>query len=609
MRGNRIMARRTPFLTGRFIASSILLFLLLLPVTAAGSEPWAPKPKADQVLSPRLTAPSPELDESDRKAWVFFTDKQISNEGEYLRAVSRANRSLDGHATIRRQKMKHTTLAGIHDLPVPRDYIDRVLAAGAGHRTTTRYLNGVSVEAPVEVLRRIAEFPFVRSIEPVRSSSRKPVTPDRPAPKRAAGKFLYNMNYGPSLGQLEMIQVPALHDLGFSGNGVRICMLDTGFKRSHEALDGVNVIAEWDFINDDPNTSEEPGDPSGQHSHGTKILSLIGGNQTGELIGPAYGAEYLLGKTEDVSQEEPIEEDWWVEGVEWADSNGADIIASSLGYKDWYTYADMDGNTATTTIAADLAAWNGILVCTSAGNEGDSDWIYMLAPADADSIIATGAVWYDSTLASFSSRGPTYDGRIKPDLAAQGVYTYSVDPYTNSGYDDCHGTSCSNPILAGAAALVLEANPFLTPFELITLLKENASQASSPDTALGWGIIQTADAMNQATYVQIENELTNYGYKPPVMPKALTLAASPNPFNPTVLLTVNLLSPSFLKVRIYDARGALVDTLAAESLDTGEHSFPWNGTDRLGRDVPSGVYFARAEGVGLKVVEKLNLVR
>ncbi|RPJ43752.1 MAG: hypothetical protein EHM19_08080, partial [Candidatus Latescibacterota bacterium] len=463
-----------------FVLPAVLSLLSAGPAGAA--DPWASVPREAVVLSKDFESRSGAASGAPLKAWIYFTDKGIIDGVAYQSALSRAMERFDGHARMRRQKTMGSELASYRDIPLHAPHVDGVLALGAKKRAASRYLNAVSVEATLAVLGRIAELPFVRKIEPVRGFSRRPALPDpaRPAPAPSPGKRAYTIDYGGSLGPLEMMQVPALHDQGYDGSGIRIGVLDTGFQRTHEALVEVNVIAERDFINDDGNTAPEPGDPPGQHSHGTRILSLLAGYEPGEMMGPAFGAEYVLAKTEDTSQEVPIEEDYWVEGIEWADSIGADIVTSSLGYSDWYTYADMDGKTATTTIAADMAAANGILVCTSAGNEGDAEWTYVTAPADADSTIATGAVWDDTTLVSFSSRGPTYDDRIKPDLVAQGVYVHSADPYDDHAYSWCHGTSCSNPLLAAAAALVLQANPFLPPYTLIQSLKSTATQSASP---------------------------------------------------------------------------------------------------------------------------------
>ncbi|MFH1681545.1 MAG: S8 family serine peptidase [Candidatus Eisenbacteria bacterium] len=590
------------------LAPLVLLPLLLSAARAGAADPWSPKPREAVVLSPDL-APEAKAGGGELKAWVFFTDKAMRDETEFRIACSRLAARLDPRGMYRRQKMGHGDPVAHHDLPVHQAYVERVIELGAKKRAVSRYLNAVSVAAPLPVLRAIADLPIVRSIEPVRVFSRREISTDRPPPFPAAPTRRYTLDYGASLGQLEMMQVPALHDEGHSGGGIRVCLLDTGFKRTHESLQSLYLIAERDFINDDDDTGEEPGDPPGQFSHGTKILSLIAGYRPGELIGPAYGAEYLLAKTEDTSQEEPIEEDWWVEGIEWADSMGADIAATSLGYSDWYTYEDMDGNTATTTIAADLAAWNGLLVCTSAGNEGDSDWRYVTAPADADTIIATGAVWSDTTIAAFSSRGPTHDGRIKPELVAQGVYTYAADPFDDHAYVWCHGTSCSNPLLAGAATIVLEANPFLNPHALIEVLKTTATQPDSPDTAMGWGLIQAEDALNLATSVQNQRDLVVWGGKVPRAEKPLLLRAAPNPFNPTVSFSVSVKTATVLRVRVYDARGTLIDTLFNDTVPAGDHEVIWSGTDRDGNEAPSGVYFAQADGAGVRVTEKVSLVR
>ncbi|MBM3320615.1 MAG: S8 family serine peptidase [Candidatus Eisenbacteria bacterium] len=590
------------------ILAPLALFASLAAPAAGATDPWSPQPREGEVLSSRLDR-APKTAEGDRKAWVFFTDKAIPDEAMFRIAASRFAMRLDARSMVRRQKMGRAEIVGFHDLPVHQEYVDQVLALGANKRALSRYLNGVSVSAPLPVLRAIAELPFVRSIEPVRAFSRAEVAPDRPRPAEAAAKRAYSLDYGPSLGQLEMMQIPPLHDEGYDGTGMRVCLLDTGFKRTHESLQNVVVIAERDFINDDGNTSEEPGDPPGQFAHGTKILSLIAGYKPGSLIGSAYGAEFLLAKTEDTSQEQPIEEDWWVEGIEWADSMGADVASSSLGYSDWYTYQDMDGNTATTTIAADLAAWNGILVCTSAGNEGSSDWRYVTAPADADTIVAVGAVWSDTVIASFSSRGPTFDGRVKPELVAQGVYAHSADPYDDQTYSTCHGTSCSNPLLAGAATLVLQGNPFLTPYAVIAALKTTATRSESPDTAYGWGLVQAEDALYLVTSVRNQDDLVRWGGKLPPAEKTLELRASPNPFNPTVSFSVQVRIATNLRIRLYDARGALVDTLFNDAVAAGEHEVVWSGTDREGKPLPSGVYFAQAECPGVRVTEKLTLVR
>jgi hypothetical protein len=282
-----------------------------------------------------------------------------------------------------------------------------------------------------------------------------------------------------------------------SGKGILITILDTGFWLHHPAFDYIlnsgRLIATHDFINNDDNVEDQNDQ---QRGHGTAVWSAVGGFVSDTLVGCAYGAQFALAKTEIVSQEIQIEEDNWVAGVEWADSIGADVVSSSLGYNDWYTYKDMDGKTAKCTIAADLAVSKGIVVVNAAGNERNCSfppcWNYVIAPADGDSVIAVGAVDLQGNIASFSSMGPTYDGSIKPDVDACGVSTYCASAY--GGYTRASGTSLSTPLVAGVCALFLEIHPQWKPYDVINALHSTSSQADHPDTLMGYGIVNAAKA-------------------------------------------------------------------------------------------------------------------
>jgi len=234
-------------------------------------------------------------------------------------------------------------------------------------------------------------------------------------------------------------------------------MLDTGFFTDHNVFQPERIVAEYDFIQADSVTQNQEGDNPSQHNHGTATASAAGGYLNGELRGVAYGCKFLLAKTEIVDQEIQAEEDYYVAALEWGEALGADVVSSSLGYLDWYTYEDMDGATAVTTNGVDYAVSLGMVCVTAAGNEGNSDWFYMIAPADADSVIAVGAVDSLNAIAAFSSHGPTYDGRIKPEVLARGVATYAAGTASADAFISASGTSLSTPLVAGAAAVILQA--------------------------------------------------------------------------------------------------------------------------------------------------------
>jgi subtilisin family serine protease len=453
-------------------------------------------------LSPRvqalLAAQNPGV---AMKVWVFFTDKGLPSEATYQEALRDYEGRLPVRALERRRLRKAGNLVDVYDLPVHDPYVQGVIAAGGRVHSRSRWLNGVSASVTPEAIRVLARLPFVRSIEPV-TVYRRPLPP-APVPdiqtKPAAPSDEYALDYGSSFTQLAQIRVPQLHALGLSGRGVLVAMFDTGFNLNHTAFDSLRtrVVAEKDFIHGDGNTADDPqqGDVSGQHDHGTETLSTVAGYAPGSLIGPAYGASFLLAKTESVAFEQQVEEDWWMQAVEWADSMGVDVISSSLGYNAWYTYEDMDGETAVTTQAANIAVSRGIVVVNAMGNEGQSLWQKMIAPADAPGAVSVGAVDSTGTLAAFSSKGPTFDGRIKPDVVAMGVAVRVVNPNSADQYFRLNGTSFATPLVAGVAALLLEAYPHWTPAQVLAALRSNASRAAVPDTLMGHGIVHALNAL------------------------------------------------------------------------------------------------------------------
>jgi serine protease AprX len=433
---------------------------------------------------------------SQQKYWIFFKNKGYSDNQKYNLITSEKER-LSQRALSRRAKvLPEDELINEDDLPLFQPYLVNLNSLGIKPIVKSRWLNAISAKLTSDQISQVEKLVFVSKIKPVSQFKRE--LPQQPPIEFLAKPQVYKFDYGPSLDQNEIMHVPEVHDLGLDGSGVIVGMLDTGFNyKLHEAFSHLDVIAEYDFINNDSTTQNEPDDKDApdQQSHGTNTLSVLGGFKEGKLIGPAFGASFLLAKTENVRSETPIEEDYWVAGIEWLERMGVDVVNSSLGYNDWYTYEDMNGKTAVTTIAADKAVEKGVVVVNSNGNEGDKAWHYMIAPADGFNVISVGAVYNTGQLVGFSSRGPTYDGRTKPDVVAMGSNVYSAQPATLDVYSGVSGTSFSSPLTAGVAALVLQAHPYLTPFQVRDALRETADRAQNPDNDYGWGLVNAYEAI------------------------------------------------------------------------------------------------------------------
>ena len=421
--------------------------------------------------------------------WVLFQDKAISGE-QIPAALEQRKATLAPRAVARRRRARGDAGGDVRDLEVAPSYLAGVLATGAVLRATSRWLNAASVTADAEQRLSIETLPYVIATRPVarRTSPLEPLSPPGPGGCcSSATSGERDGSHGVAEAQLALIGIPALHDCGLDGTGVVVGVQDTGFLRQHQAFAQLTVLAEHDFIHDDGNTADEPGDPPGQHNHGTSVLGLLAGLDEGNYAGVAPRVTVILSKTEDTSQEQPIEEDWWIEGIEWIESLGADMMTASLGYIDWYTPEDMDGQTALTSVAAGVAVENGLILVNAAGNQGPGPTT-IIAPADVEGVITVGAVDVAGTLADFSSRGPTADGRIKPNVCAVGVDNWVVDPATTNGYAQGSGTSYATPMVAGLVALLLQAFPTFGPVQMRALLTSTASQAALPDNGYGWGI-------------------------------------------------------------------------------------------------------------------------
>lgn len=422
--------------------------------------------------------------------WVFFTDKGVESAGLEA-ALGRAERELSPRALARRVRERGDRGVDLRDVPPAPGHVAAVLATGARLRASSRWLNAISVEADAGQRAAIAALPQVGRVRPVARGRR--VAPAGPRVRDA-----WDMSAGPGLApagayglaqeQLELLGVPALHACGLTGEGVVLGVQDSGFTLAHQAFAGLEVIAARDFVHGDDVVSDEPNDKPGQHDHGTAVLSLIVG-QDGEIFsGVAPGVSVVLAKTEDVSQEVPAEEDYFVAGLEWIEGMGADVWTASLGYIDWYAYEQLDGKTTVTAQASMVALQNGLIMFNAMGNSGPKP-ASLISPADVDGIIALGATDFGGAVAGFSSRGPTADGRTKPDVLAPGAGVWCVKPNTPDEYGQLNGTSLATPLAAGVGVLLKQAYPKLGPAQMLELLRSTASDAGAPNNDRGWGMI------------------------------------------------------------------------------------------------------------------------
>lgn len=453
-------------------------------------------------------------DTDEHLVWIFFKDK-----GENLSHYFENPESVVSERSLKRRSkvLPQGELITMLDIPVNQEYIKDLVKKGFRVKHVSKWFNGVSGYLNRSEVGVISELSSVLRMDIVNKyKKRDPVINDynySPVIElNIQPEITHLLDYGPSITQLNQIRVPDVHDMGYAGEGILICSMDAGFDNlAHEVFDSMNIVDMWDFVDNDP-------DPSQIGTHGTKTLSMIGGFKEGQLIGPAFNADFLLARTENDENgvETPVEEDNWIAALEWADDKGVDVITSSVSYLVYdppfesYTWQDMDGNTALITIAADLAVKRGIVVVNSAGNEGyNSNHNTLNAPADGDSVIAVGSVGSDGLRSNFSSVGPTADGRIKPDLMAMGsggIY-YATSTSTSSYGSSSVGTSFSAPLVAGVAALLLSVDSTLTPVELLNFLKQTASRSTNPNNLYGWGIVNTLSAFN---LINAGGELTSF---------------------------------------------------------------------------------------------------
>jgi len=479
--------------------------------------------------------------EANSTYWVKLKDKigtpfQISHPEAFL-----SQRSID-------RRSKQLIAIDETDLPVSPDYLTNLKMLGARVLHTSKWLNGATVRIlDTTLIKTIAALPFVQSVQltkpsnVIKSSRLKFNEPEEIAD-------IAPSQYGNAYNQLSQLNGDYLHNKGFRGKGIQIAVIDAGFWKVNEiaAFDSLRtshrILGTHDFV--DPQS-----DIYLQHTHGMSVFSTMGGNLPGTLVGTAPDASFYLFRSEDAATEYPIEEDNWVAAAEMADSVGVDVINSSLGYSLFddptmnHPYSDMNGVKNRVTQGANMAYEKGILVFTSAGNEGNSPWRHIISPSDGKNVISVAAVDKLGIRASFSSEGPAYGGAVKPNVAAQGLAAFLVT--SNGEIGTSSGTSFSSPIMTGMGACLMQANPQATVKQLKLAIEQSASMYLTPDSLLGFGIpdFQKADLILKSLEVKSMETGTSW-------------AVSPNPFSDYIF--IRQLDSNGLKncrINIYSIQG------------------------------------------------------
>ncbi len=444
--------------------------------------------------------------QSQQKYFIYFKDKGIEKGNvlnKELPQYKTALNMLSEKAIERREKAKNSTdIIDYTDIPVYSNYIKQIEQLGIKISNKLDWFNAVTAYLTVEQLNQVKLKPFVSSIEKVKTLYKKNIDllSDKSQSQRLVPSISDSSEYGSSYSQNNLSDIIKVHNMNINGEGVIIGVLDSGFDwKNNNATKNMNILKEYDFVFGDNITANQDGDAASQHNHGTYVLSIIGGYEPNMMIGVAYKSKFILAKTEDVRSETRIEEDNYAAALQWMENLGIDIATSSLGYNEFdggitYDYNDMDGNTTIVTKAAEIAFSKGVVTITSAGNEGDKGWIYITAPADGKNIISVGAVTADNQLAAFSSRGPSSDGRIKPEVTAKGVSVFGVAA-DNNAYQFTSGTSCAAPIVAGIAGLLLNAYPDLTNTQVRSIMLESGKNAATPNNEIGYGLLSALNAV------------------------------------------------------------------------------------------------------------------
>ncbi|MGR3809493.1 S8 family serine peptidase [Jiulongibacter sp. NS-SX5] len=519
-----------------------------------------------------------------QKYFVLFNDKADS---QY--SVDRPNEFLSDRAISRRQKEQVAITQD--DLPVNTSYLTGLEQNGAKILFVSKWFNGAVIEINKANLNQILSLDFVKGLEGEYSNGLEGPNARKGRKGTKDIELFSNFDAGTAANQLEMLGADIMHEQGYVGQGVLIGVLDSGFPNL-PALTAFSHLFEENRILDTYDFVSQEVDVYDDHYHGTHVLSCIAAEISGQIRGTAPGASFLLYTTENVASETRMEEVNWLIAAERADSIGVDILTSSLGYSDFqgqeqdYSYETLDGKTALITKAAEIAASKGILVVASAGNEGNGAWKYVTPPSDGPNVIAVGAVSADQQYVGFSSVGPSFDGRIKPDVSAKGLGTTLAS--TNNAVGTGNGTSYAAPLVTGLIAGMKSAFPDLTASQIKEILLKSGSQAGQPDNLLGYGVPNFVRANELAMIQSLLNNTEE------------DILMFPNPLD----------QEEYLKILI-------VDTAIGESFDVtltdtnGREIYKENFKRRLvelplkQKQIPTGLYLLRIQNENYTEVKRL----
>ena len=438
------------------------------------------------------------LSVAQEDAWVYFRDKPNSTIFLANPLTMLSQRALD-------RRVRQNIAVGLNDVPVHQPYIDAITgASGIEVKAKSKWLNCLHVRGSLADITLLKNNSFVEKIVFANKNIAQLGKSSAAVTNTAINKTFetaVDFNYGSSANQISMLNGQILHQQNYTGAGKIMAILDSGFTNVNTVApfarirDNNQLLGGYNFV--DRNTSFY-----GRHNHGTNVLSTIAGFVDNQLVGTAPDAQFYLYITEDIYSENPVEESYWVEAAEMADSLGVDVIHSSLGYFGYdnpnysYLYSDMTGNKAFASKGANIAFSKGMIIVCSAGNEGGSAEPHVGVPAEATNVIAVGAVKADRTLASFSSIGPSFDGRVKPDVMAQGQATIVAS--TAGNITTSNGTSFSGPIIAGMITSLWQSIPNATNVQVLDYMKQSADRFLNPTSQFGYGIPNFQLALNRA---------------------------------------------------------------------------------------------------------------